>query len=171
MKLLSLVALLAASNGILNAGTPLVDQLGISVIGTTRQFAYTNKQAGTYYGEVNAQNSGGWQGWFVNAQKILDDYSFELNGTTIDRTTASTNVFPYQLIRKYPNGTEERFTFLDSVNALLVEFTFKGTKKIDPSMGLQVAPGFEQEKSSTPAFSLWQMKTAPVGGSVPTWIG
>jgi glycogen debranching enzyme len=171
MKLLSLVVVLAALTGILNAGTPLVDRLGISVIGTTRQFAYTNKQAGTYYGEVNAQNSGGWQGWFINAQKILDDYSFELNGKAIDRTTASTTVFPYQLIRKYPNGIEERFTFLDSVNALLVEFTFKGTKKIDPSMGLQVAPGFEQEKSSTPSFSLWQMKAAPVGGSVPTWIG
>src|ERR1700690_164792 len=104
MKLLSLLALLAATNATLHAGTPLVDQLGINVTGTTRQFAYTNKQAGTYYGEANAQNSGGWQGWFVNAQKILDDYSFELNGTTIDRTTASTNIFPYQLIRKYPNG-------------------------------------------------------------------
>ena len=129
MKLLSFLVLLAASNGILNAGTPLVDQLGISVIGTTRQFAYTNKQAGTYYGEVNAQNSGGWQGWFVNAQKILNDYSLELNGKALDRTTASTTVFPYQLIRKYPNDIEERFTFMDSVNALLVEFTFKGGKK------------------------------------------
>ena len=92
-----MLVLLAASNGILNAGTPLVDKLGINVVGTARQFAYTNKQAGTYYGEVNAQNSGGWQGWFVNAQKILDDYSFELNGKAIDRTTASTTVFPISL--------------------------------------------------------------------------
>ena len=132
MKLLSFVALLAASKGILNAGTPLVDELGISVIGTTRQFAYTNKQAGTYYGEVNAQNSGGWQGWFVNAQKILNDYSVESNGKAIDRTTASTTVFPYQLMRKYPNDIEKHFTFLDSVNALLVEFTFRRGKKWNP---------------------------------------
>ena len=172
MKLLSLAVLLAAAGGILNAGTPLVDKLGINVVGTTRQFAYTNKQAGTYYGEVNAQNSGGWQGWFVNAQKILDDYSFELDGNTVDRTTASTTVFPHQLVRKYPDGTEEHFTFLDSVNALLIEFISQGTKKTEPAMTLHAAPGFEQEKPSTPAPSLWHMRgTGPSDGSVPSWIG
>lgn len=129
MKQLSFLVYLAASISILHAGTPLVDKIGISVVGTARQFAYTNKQAGTYYGEVNAQNSGGWQGWFVNAQKILNDYAVELNGKAIDRTAASTTVLPYQLKRKYPDGTEERFTFLDSVNALLVEFTFPKGKK------------------------------------------
>ena len=170
MKLLSLLVLFIVSNGMLDAGTPLVDRIGISVTAAPRQFAYTNKQAGTYYGEANAQNSGGWQGWFVNAQKILNDYSFELNGKVADRTTASTTVFPYQLVRKYPDDTEERFTFLDSVNALIVEYKFNGTKKLSPVLDLHVAPGFEQEKSSTPACSLWHMKTAPLGRSVPTWI-
>ena len=53
MKLLSLLVLFIASNGMLHAGTPLVDRIGISVTAAPRQFAYTNKQAGTYYGEVN----------------------------------------------------------------------------------------------------------------------
>ena len=121
--------LFACVNFILCAATPLIDRLGIRVKGTSRQFAYTNKQAGTYYGEVNAQNSGGWQGWFVNAQKILNDYSLDINGTAMDRTTASTTVFPYQLVRRYPDKTEERFTFLDSLNAIVVEFVFGGTRK------------------------------------------
>jgi len=170
MKQLSLLILFFTFYGSINAGTPLVDQLGISVTGTTRQFAYTNKQAGTYYGEVNAQNSGGWQGWFINAQKILDDYALELGDKAVDRTTASTTVFPHQLIRKYPDSSEERFTVLDSVNALIVEFTFKEMKKIDPTMILQVPPGFEREKNSTQETMFWKMKTAPVEKSVPTWI-
>ena len=171
MKLLSLLAFLAASSSILQAGSPLVDRIGIGVTTTPRQFAYTNKQAGTYYGEVNDQNSGGWQGWFVNAQKILNDYSFELNGRAVDRTTASTTVLPYQLIRKYPDGAEERFTFLDSVNAIVVEYKFNGTKRLKYAIDLHVTQGFEQDESSTPAFSLWQRKSAPIEGPVPTWIG
>ncbi len=164
-----LVLLLALSCS-LYAVTPLVDRIGINVLGTSRQFAYTNKEAGTYYGEVNAQNSGGWQGWFVNTQKIVNDYFLQLNGKTIDRTTASTTVFPYQLVRKYPDSTEESFTFLDSVNAILVEFTYRGTKKVEPQMRLQVAGGFEQEKSFITSINLWKVKTMPVEKSVPAWI-
>ena len=144
MKCRSVIILFFIFNSVLLAGTPLVDELGINVSGAARQFAYTNKQAGTYYGEVNSQNSGGWQGWFVNAQKILDDYTLELNGMPIDRATAATTVFPYQVVRKYPDGAEERFTFLDSVNAVVVEYTF--TKEKIPTITLHPLPGLNKSK-------------------------
>ena len=168
MKLFPVLISMAVLTSTLFAGTTLVDKLGINISGTTRQFAYTNKQAGTYYGEVSAQNSGGWQGWFVNAQKILDDYTLELDGTPLDRATASTTVLPYQLVRKYPDGTEERFTFLDSVNAFVVEYTFK--KEKIPAITLRAADGFEREQSSTPAITFWQMRTPPVERAIPRWI-
>src|SRR3989338_6025045 len=101
MKQLSLILLVLASPPFLIAQTPLLDQLGITVTGTDRQFACTNKEAGTYYGEVNGHNARGWQCWFINAQKILSDYSLESRRASIDRTTATTMVFPHQLVRTY----------------------------------------------------------------------
>ena len=162
--------LFAVLNNVVAAGTPLVDEIGITVTGPSRQFAYTNKQAGTYYGEVNAQNAGGWQGWFVNQQKILNDYAVELNGTLLDRTAATTTVFPYQLVRKYTDGTEERFTFLDSVNALLVECSYHGIQKGKPSVEISPAPGFEKEDTPASGIAFWEKKSETAGNAVPTWI-
>src|SRR5450759_4678288 len=121
------------------AEVPLIDQLGITVKGTARQFAYTNKEAATYYGEVNGQNSGGWQGWYINAQKILSDYSLESKGKIIDRTAATTLVFPYQIVRTYPDGDEERLTLLDSVNAIAIEYS---SENFLPTITLKVNDEF-----------------------------
>ncbi len=149
------------------AQVPLIDQLGITVKGTARQFAYTNKETGTYYGEVNGQNSDGWQGWYINAQKVLSDYSLESKGKIIDRTTATTLVFPYQIVRSYPDGDEERLTLLDSVNAIAVEYT---SKNFPPTITLQVNDEFVEAGNSASAVRLWQRKTPSVDKSAPSWI-
>lgn len=100
-----------------------IDRLAITVCGQGRQYVFTNKEAGTYYGEVNNTNAGGWQGWYINAEKILHDYSVSVNGNPLDRTQARSVVLPYQLIRTYAGGVTETVTFLDSVNVLMVEIT------------------------------------------------
>ncbi len=169
MRSFSFVFLLLAAGSPLFGGTPLIDKLGITISGQSRQFAYTNEEAGTSCGEVNAQNSGGWQGWFVNAVKILDDYSLELEGAAIDRTAATTTVFPYQLVRKYADGAEERLTFLDSLNALVVEYATTATVKKVPTISLNLVTGFE-EQGSPPSLRVWKMKTASPEKSVPKWI-
>ena len=152
------------------AGTPLVDRLGINVVGPTRQFAYTNKQAGTYYGEVNGQNSGGWQGWFINAEKIVDDYSLEADGKLVDRTAAISMVYPFQLIRSYPDSSEEFFTLLDSVNAFVVEFKPPKVGLPGPALVLQVSESYAEENSSE-RIALWRRRIAPKDNSIPSWIG
>ncbi len=169
MKRLVLVAL-AVFNTPLFAGTPLVDQLGIKVVGPTRQFAYTNKQAGTYYGEVNGQNSGGWQGWYVNAEKIVDDYSLEADGRTLDRNSASSVVFPYQLIRSYPDSTDEYFTLLDSVNAFVVQVRRPGPGLGRVTMMLQLSESYEHVEGPA-GIALWRRKIAPRDNSIPSWVG
>ncbi len=98
-----------------------IDDLGIKVSGQGRQFVFTNKEAGTFHGEVNQQNSGGWQGWFINAEKILHDYSVSIKGKPLDRTTATSVVFPHQIVRTYSNGIKETVTLLDSIDVLLIE--------------------------------------------------
>jgi glycogen debranching enzyme len=170
MKQLSLIFLLLTSHLFLFAQTPLLDQLGITVTGTDRQFAYTNKEAGTYSGEVNGSNSSGWQGWFINAQKILTDYSLETTGKIVDRTKAVTFVFPHQLIRTYPDNGEERLTLLDSVNAIVIEYSSKGTLSTDPTIVLQPTDEFIQGENSPVSFKLWKRKTPSIEKSVPSWI-
>lgn len=100
-----------------------IDDLGIKVSGKGRQFVFTNKEAGTFHGEVNEQNSGGWQGWFINAEKILHDYSISIKEKQLDRTSATTIVFPHQIVRTYSNGIKETVTMLDSIDVLVIEVT------------------------------------------------
>ncbi|MHB1051313.1 MAG: amylo-alpha-1,6-glucosidase [Bacteroidota bacterium] len=127
-----------------------IDDLAITVRGSGRQYVFTNKEAGTYYGEVNAPNAGGWQGWFVNAEKILHDYSVTIKGKLLDRTTATTRVLPHTIQRLYPNGLLETVTLTDSLNVLLVQIS-------DPSAEIIVQPAefFRQDGSA------W-IRTAPV---------
>ncbi|HTR80331.1 MAG TPA: amylo-alpha-1,6-glucosidase [Bacteroidota bacterium] len=169
MKQLIAVVSFFAFHFSLFADPPLVDQIGIHVVGQSRQFAYTNKQAGTYYGEVNAQNSGGWQGWYVNAEKIVNDYLLTVDHKTLDRSAATTIVLPYQLVRKYPDGGDERFTFLDSVNAFIVELNFDGSHRF--ALSLQTATSFAQQEPSESGTTFWKKSNALEDPSVPSWIG
>lgn len=171
MKSLSVYLFFFVSLASLHAETPLIDQLGITVVGSSRQFAYTNKQAGTYYGEVNARNSGGWQGWYINAEKILDDYALTIGGRAIDRAFAKTTVFPYQLSRVYTDGLEERFTFLDSVNAFVVELRQPGAKELSASLAIEAVTGFSEEKNGVRGMRLWSRTAADGDSVVPRWIG
>ncbi len=110
-----------------------IDDLGITVTSTDRQYVFTNKEAGTYHGEVNGANSGGWQGWYINAEKIMHDYVLTVNDSVLDRTTCRTTVYPHQLVRRYPNGIRETVTLADSVDILLIEVS-------DPSAQLRLIP-------------------------------
>lgn len=117
-----------------------IDDLAIPVKGTGRQYVFTNKEAGTYHGEVNGGNSGGWQGWFVQAEKIFHDYTITVKGSVLDRTTASSMVYPYKLVRTYPNKIVETVSFADSINVLLVHVSHPSAELI-----LQPAEFFRQD--------------------------
>ena len=141
-----------------------IDDLGISITTIDRQYVFTNKEAGTYHGEVNGLNSGGWQGWFINAEKIFHDYSLSIKNTSLDRTTARSVVFPHQLIRTYSDGTNETITFLDSINVLLIEVS-------NPFAQITVQPtdNFVIDSLSTSPFQHWK-RTNPASEIVPTDI-
>ncbi|HTX17565.1 MAG TPA: amylo-alpha-1,6-glucosidase [Bacteroidota bacterium] len=160
--------LLLASSSLL-AGTPLVDEIGIRVDGAGRQFCYTNKEAGTYYGEVNGRNTGGWQGWFVNAEKIVDDYSLELHGTSLDRSVATSTVFPYALVRRYPDGTVETFSLIDSLNAVAVEVSRPEGLSTAVSLRLNASDNYET-KEPAEGVDLWARKSPPKDRTIPAWI-
>ncbi len=99
-----------------------VDELRIDVSSGSREIGYTNKEAGFYYTQSNAEQTSGWHGWHVFSRKILDDYLIQIDGTDLKRSEVIlTEVYPHQFRRIYASGLRETVTFLDSVNALIIE--------------------------------------------------
>jgi glycogen debranching enzyme len=106
-----------------------LDELSITVSGTSREVAYTNKHAGFFYTETNGPHRSSWQGWNVMAKEILEDYQIIDGEITLRRPGISqATVLPDQLIRTYKTGQQETFTLLDSVDAFVVQAKkLKGT--------------------------------------------
>jgi predicted glycogen debranching enzyme len=103
--------------------TPITaDELMIEVSqGSSREIAYTNKQAGVYYTETNGKHRSGWQGWRVMSTEIMENYFISIDGKKLNSSDASAEAYPQQLVRKYPGGITETFTLLDSIDAFVVE--------------------------------------------------
>jgi len=141
-----------------------LDDLGISVYGEERQYVFTNKEAGTYHGEVNGLNAGGWQGWFINAEKIFHDYSLRVNNVPLNRSTTHSIVFPHQLIRTYADGTKETVTLLDSIDILLIEVNNRSAQIL-----AQPTENFALDSGRT-AESLHWKRTNTASDIVPTDI-
>lgn len=139
-----------------------LDDLGITVSGADRQFVFTNKEAGTFHGNVSGPNTGGWQGWFVNAERILNDYTLSVNDTVLDRSTARSTVYPHQLIRRYPNGIRETVTLLDSVDVIVIEVT-----SADVSITVQPTENFRIDSSIRAPQMHWK-RTNAAAPFVPT---
>lgn len=130
----------------------------IQVDGPGRQYTFTNKEAGTYYGEVDTSNTGGWEGWFVNTVKLINDYDVRIGTSSqLHRSNARSLVYPYKLVRMYPDSTVETFVFMDSINAIIVCIN-----KPDAQMTLHCADGFIEstEDSLPPSFHHWVNKTS-----------
>ncbi len=102
------------------ANEELIDQIGIKVLDSSREFSFTNKNFGQYYGESNDYYTNGWQGWTLREQRIFNDYKFVIDGDELDRNTAKTIVYPHCLFRKYKNNIEEEFFFPDSIDAVFI---------------------------------------------------
>jgi glycogen debranching enzyme len=99
-----------------------IDEFAIEVTDTSREVAYTNKQAGFFYTESNRGHRSAWQGWNVMAKEILEDYQITDGGRPLRKTNVkSATVLPHQLQRHYDSGVRETVTLLDSLDALVIQ--------------------------------------------------
>jgi glycogen debranching enzyme len=89
----------------------------------SREIGYTNKEAGHFYTLSNAHHTSGWQGWTVMDIRLVDDYQIIMDSYDLlrNRQEATVSVKPYAMTRIYPNGSAETFTFLDSLDAFLID--------------------------------------------------
>ncbi len=134
----------------------LVEDLGIEVKGVSREFSFTNKETAFYYGETNADNRSGWQGFNVFGHEFLDDYEIWVDEKKLDRKSARSVVYPDYLKRIYANGVVEEFRMADSLSI------FSITVSSPESVHVDIIPYFSDGSTS----DQFEMKLSPEGALI-----
>lgn len=114
--------LIVSCSGNMKELSPLtIDDLGISIPdGNSREYSYTDKNGGFYYGMTSTDDWGDWYaGWNINAKRIFADYRLYVDGERLLRKDAHTTVYPDRLIRRYDNAVET-FCLLDEPRLLYI---------------------------------------------------
>ena len=116
----ALGAMLSVSESV-SAGTDSVENMGVVVCGQqTRDYSYSDKEAGFYYGMTGVDAWTDWYaGWNIRAKRIFSDYRLTVDGVSLKRSEAQSEVFPHKLVRNYSNAVES-FYLVDGKKILYV---------------------------------------------------
>ena len=88
--------------------------------GSAREYSYTDKRGGFYYGRAGADSAADWHaGWNVDARRIFADYELRVDGSPLERASAVCVVYPDRLVRRF-GAAVETFCVLDSPRVLWV---------------------------------------------------
>lgn len=90
------------------------DSLGIEVAQEeNREYSYTDKKAGYWYGTTHQEGVEWWSGWNMAKKRILADYFIGVDDTPLGRSEAEVTVYPERLERKWADASET-FCLLDN---------------------------------------------------------
>lgn len=96
------------------------DSLGISVTKEeNREYSYTDKKAGYWYGTTHQETSEFWSGWNMAKKRILADYTLSVNGEALNRKDAEVTVYPDRLERRWDN-LKETFCLVDEKPVIFI---------------------------------------------------
>ena len=96
-----------------NNDSYLTDKIGVAVTAEeNREYSYTDKQAGYWYGRTHQESPEWWSGWNMAKKRILADYTLGVDDAKLRRSDAEVTVYPERLERKW-EGTSETFYLLD----------------------------------------------------------
>ena len=109
------------------------DSLGVEVTAEqNREYSYTDKQAGYWYGTTHQKDLQWYSGWNMAKKRVLADYTLSVDGKHLDRSEAECTVYPDRLVRKWGNAVET-FRMLDNRPILHVSLE---TEAANTSMSL-----------------------------------
>ena len=90
------------------------DSLGVEVTAEqNREYSYTDKQAGYWYGMTHQKDLQWYSGWNMAKKRVLADYTLSVDGKALDRSEAECTVYPDRLVRKWDNAVET-FRMIDN---------------------------------------------------------
>lgn len=99
-----------------------LDSLGVNIArdGESREYSYSDKEAGFYYGQTSEDDFSDWYaGWNIRAKRIFADYRLYVDGRMLSRTSADATVWPDRLERVYDSAVET-FSMVDGRKVLFV---------------------------------------------------
>ena len=85
-----------------------------AALGENREFAFTDKKSGYFYGHTHGPGREWYSGWNINTQRIFSDYALFTDDVALDRSTADISLMPHRLRREYPTATEDFYLFDDT---------------------------------------------------------
>ena len=97
-----------------------LDSLGIEVSSVeNREYSFTDKKSGFWYGTTHQDSVFFWSGWNISKKRILSDYQLYVDGNLLNRKNAACIVFPNKLVRTW-NIAEETFSLVDDRPVLYI---------------------------------------------------
>ena len=117
MKLKHFICLAAAAAVLSSCGSKgfRTDELGVKVSAEeNREYSYTDKKAGYWYGRTHVEAADWYSGWNLAKKRILADYTLSVDGNILDRSEAECTVYPDRLVRKWDNAVET-FRMIDNL--------------------------------------------------------
>lgn len=122
------------------------DGLGIPVTAEeNREYSYTDKKAGYWYGTTHQESAEWWSGWNMAKKRILADYAIGTDGKVLSRKDAEVIVYPERLERRW-GGAEETFYLIDNLPILYIALKTEADSifcDLDMSHIITSAPGEE----------------------------
>ena len=122
MKLKHFICLAAAAAVLSSCGSKgfRTDELGVKVSAEeNREYSYTDKKAGYWYGRTHVEAADWYSGWNMAKKRILADYTLSVDGNILDRSEAECTVYPDRLVRKWDNAVET-FRMVDNLPIIYI---------------------------------------------------
>ncbi len=118
------VAAAACAGG--RTGDLKTDSIGVEVTAEeNREYSYTDKKAGYWYGTTHQKELQWYSGWNVAKKRILADYTLSIDGKQLDRSEAECTVYPDRLVRKWDNAVET-FRMTDNLPIIHISLETEG---------------------------------------------
>ena len=98
-----------------------LEDLGVVIApGQSREYSYSDKEAGFYYGQTSTDDFSDWYaGWNIRAKRIFADYRLYVDGRMLSRKDAAVTVWPDRLERVHDCAVET-FALVDSRKVLFI---------------------------------------------------
>ena len=101
-------------------GFMTTEDLGVCVTAEeNREYSYTDKKAGYWYGTTHQESPEWWSGWNMAKKRILADYALSVDGTALNRKEAEVTVYPERLERKWAD-VKETFCLVDNLPIIYI---------------------------------------------------
>ena len=100
----------------------MLEDLKVSCSQWSREFSYSDKYGGFYYGMTGIDDWKEWNaGWNIFAKRIFNDYRIAVDDKELKRKKAKVEVYPDRVERMYQGGVKEIFSLVDNKKVIFID--------------------------------------------------